>query len=456
MHATRRPLAVITLFAIAAATATWASAQNQLAPDGQLDKEFREAMRTFQKLRSGEQQPAASDKEKVMDPVARYLVYRYASPTLNKNMGKLRTELVEYQVNLALNPEAVKKNGAFREQFGASLAAAFRKLFENDFQEYRYPIVNAAPILVDCARLRSDAFADFLADLIAEQDANKKVSKLSNMHDVIKLYAVRALREYYGECLLRETTKVHGARPIVPQEANADNVTTAAQKKMTRDVRYISALLKFAENRPGVGKLPPEEQEAVRMLRKEAIETLAATQAPLVVHGKKLAEAPIAPLLLRVLSPKSDLDPPPSLAEKVEAAIGVCQIKYKNVPDYQPEVGVYLVGQLLHEFVTAGSKDVGPINNGKPAEMLWRTNAKRLELALKDLAVNAKGNTVESRAKDLDREGVSLLKQLLGVKTIQAANQGQLNAFRKMVTSMRPKTDEAFKDLPASKIQLGD
>src|SRR5947209_8257210 len=103
MHATRRPLAALSLFAMAAATATWASAQNQLAPDAQLQKDHNEAMRVFPKLRSGEQQPAAGDKEKIIDAEARYLVYRFASSTVQtwEKMAQLRRD-IDLQIGGAL------------------------------------------------------------------------------------------------------------------------------------------------------------------------------------------------------------------------------------------------------------------------------------------------------------------------------------------------------------------
>lgn len=461
MHAPRRPIAMLLLFTLFAAVTIRAGAQNQLAGDVDLTNAFRKANLTFPKLRNGELEPKAADKE-AMDAVARYLVYRFASTTAKTwdDMARLRREFVEYQIAPALTPEALKKNGAFRQQFGASLASAFRKLFESDFQEYRFQIINAAPTLIDAAKMRSDAFGDFLAELITDQDAVKG-SKLTNMHDVIKLYALRGLREYYAEVTRSETTKVHQPRPIVPVLVGDEPLGDVTQKTMERNLRYINAVLRFAENRPGAGKRPLEEQDALRVLRREAIETLAATQAPLVAYGKKKVDAPIAALLLRVLSPKSDLEPPPSLAEKVEAAIGVCRMKYKNVDNYQAQLGMYLVGLFLVEFMTEANKDVGPISTGKLPMLPWRADAKRLELALKGMAANAKGRSadgkgpsVEESAKILEK-AVPVLRNYQG-KTLQAVNQGELNTFQKMVMSMKPKSNQVFKDIPEYTIDLGE
>ncbi len=304
--------------------------------------------------------------------------------------------------------------------------------------------------------MRSDAFADFLAELITDGEANK-----GTRHDTIKLYAIRGLREYYapGE----RADKAQPARPIVPVDAD-ELLATPVANKAKRDVRYMNAVLKFAENRPGVAKLPPEEQQAIRILRRAAIETLAATQAPLVTYSKKSAEAPIAPFLLRVLAPKSDLQPAPNLADKVEAAIGIARMKYKKLEAYQPEVGVYLVGQTLAEFMTAENKDVGAVDSPdshKVAAMHWRIDARRLELALKDMVVNAKGRPVEKLARKLQEgaapilDGVAKGRPERGKILLVAINGPQLAQFRKMVTTLRPKSNQVFKDMPKSTIDLG-
>ena len=37
--------------------------------------------------------------------------------------------------------------------------------------------------------------------------------------------------------------------------------------------------------------------------------------------------------------------------ERIEAAIGLCHLKYPNMPEYNKDVAVYLVGLTLLEFV---------------------------------------------------------------------------------------------------------
>jgi hypothetical protein len=447
MHVPRRPFAILLMFAVAAAGTIRLGAQDQLASQNELDSLFYKHNAQFAKLASGQQAPTAADREG-MDAMAKWLVYRFVStpPKSPADMDKLKHAFDTYLITRAAQPEAMKGNKEFVRQFNPILIKRYRDLFDRDFQDYRYPIVNAAPTLVQVAKLRDDAFGDYLAELITKEP---------DKHDVVKFYAVRALREFYapGE---RSTNaeKVQPAKPVVPVQAGAV-LGDATQKKMERDLRYANAVLKFAENRPGAGKLPLEEQEVLRIFRRHAIETLAAMQAPTVVYDKNKIDPPIAPFLLRVLSPYTDLEPAPGLAEKVEAAIGVCQMQYKNVPEYQPELGVYLVGLLVADFMTEANKDVGQIAAGKSPAMHWRLADKRLELALKDLVNNAKGQPVEANAKRLEAAAGPLLKDMGKGKTIQGINPGMLNEFRKMAMSMRPKSNEVFKGMKYT-INLGE
>src|SRR5262249_9230220 len=135
-------------------------------------------------------------------------------------------------------------------------------------------------------------------------------------HDVIKMYAAHGLREYF---------------PVAPL-VEAEDIPDAQLRRKEKEVKYVDALIKFIERKPA-DKLTEPEQNAVRFLRREAIESLAQAQAPMVMLGKDV-EGPIAPTLLKVLAPNSGLDPAPGLAERIEAAIGICELKYSKVPDY--------------------------------------------------------------------------------------------------------------------------
>jgi hypothetical protein len=160
------------------------------------------------------------------------------------------------------------------------------------------------------------------------------------------------------------------------------------------------------------------------------------------VADKVKVEGPIAPLFLRVLSPKSGLDPAPNLAERIEAAIGVCQMKNLEAANYHTELGVYLVARLVSDFGDAYNKDLVDMRANKPAQMLWKVQSKRIELALKDLVKNVKNQPVEPKARQVADEATILIKSM---QSYNQVNQNQLLLFSKMSAALRPSANEVFR-----------
>ena len=380
------------------------------------------------KLKSGQEKPNASDKavKEALDAEASYLVYRFSLPPVYsevnkpneiKGLQKYQKEFTDF-IDQIERAENKKGNREFVRQFSPMLKERLNELLSQDFQVYRIAIVNCAPMLLQAARLKDEAIGNYLADILTERG-----DKGPNMHDVVKLYAARGLREYF---------------PVVTLEAAP--LAAADIKRRDRDVRYVDALVKFID-RKNAGKLSVPEQNGIRFLRREALESLAAAQSAAVLIDNTKVEGPIAPTLLRVLSPKGGLTPEPGLAERIEAAIGVCQLNYAKSPSYHPETGIYLVGGLVKDFATAFNKDLA--KNPKLPEMLWRIQAKRLELGLKDLTKYAKIQPIEPQAKKLADSATPLLKS---IQTFNQVNQNELQAFSKMLATLpRAPADSVYK-----------
>lgn len=413
-----RRLAVATLLvAFPFVFAARVGAQKQFASLKELESDRSKYYPDLSRFKSGQEKPVAADKDK-LDAEAKYLVYRFsAQPPIfgdpNKGMQKYQKDFTDFIQQVVDNQDAWKKNGEFRRQFSPLLVQRFKDILNEDFLENRVTIVNLAPMLPHAARLKDEAIGNYLAEILN-----------SKAHDSIKLYAARGLREQF---------------PVAVVDAGA--VLAAADvKRKDREVKHVDALVGFAL-RPGGDKLSEPEQNAIRYLRREAIESLAHSQAPLVVADKVKVEGPIAPLFLRVLSPKSGLDPAPNLAERVEAAIGVCQMKNLEAANYHTELGVYLVARLVNDLADAYNKDLVDMKT-KPAQMLWKVQSKRLELALKDLAKNVKNQPVEPKARQLVDESTFLLKSM---QSYNQVNQNQLLLYSKMAATLRPSANEVFR-----------
>ena len=56
-------------------------------------------------------------------------------------------------------------------------------------------------------------------------------------------------------------------------------------------------------------------------------------------------EGPVALGLVKVLAKK--IDPEPTLQERLEAASGVCKLRARDIEQYDPAIGIYLVGHRI-------------------------------------------------------------------------------------------------------------
>src|SRR5262249_52373327 len=147
-----------------------------------------------------------------------------------------------------------KVNRDFVHQMGPHFAKAFKAVFDRDFLPNRQGSVNAALMLPALAKLKQEEVGDMLKDLINDP----------KVHDAIKIHTVRALREFF---------------PVKTLD-NADNLKDqkVADKKK-RDLERIAALTAFIERK---WPTPQDKQEldAIHYLRREAIISLAAADAP--------------------------------------------------------------------------------------------------------------------------------------------------------------------------------
>src|SRR5262249_15360068 len=127
------------------------------------------------------------------------------------------------------------------------------------------------------------------------------------------------------------------------------------QEKKARDIARVDTVRAYIERKQTLSEDAPKETwDAVAFLRREAIKTLAEARAPAVevvqdpqanpVEGN----GPVAYGLLRVLA---GLEPPATQAERAEAALGICAMKAGLIDVYQPDLGVYLVGNFIAGFV---------------------------------------------------------------------------------------------------------
>ena len=416
--------------------ATWVLAKDPTPTD--LGKENVEK---FKKIRPGELLPLIKGTRQVQDGdkknielAAQVLVWRVSWPLTPNNNPKVMDE-VRKQFNEEISALLAKQNKgnnkAYRKMFAKYLIGCFKKVFELPFDENRIGCVNAAILLPSLARLNDDEdVGDFLAELI--KDPKK--------HDSIKLYALKGLAAFFP---------AYEWTVIFPKD-NAGNVVSDAQKK--RYIERIKVVTDFLQR-----KWEPKtaDDDAVSFLRRQAIKTLGQAQVPAVEVKNQKVDGSVVGSLLKILDPMNGMTPPPSLQEKIEAAIGICQIKLIPNSLYLPELGIYRVGTLLVEFADAYQKDKRVV--GTIRSIPWKVQGERLTQALK-LQVKNLDNSEPARKKaqvlldtvDPDLKAIKAHLDNLpdDPKALGKVVNGMKPPTRAVFTGIKPEIDKPKNDKP--------
>ncbi len=381
----------------------------------------------FQKrldLISGVRQPSGAEDQKLIDVMARFFVYRvtWLSSKAPGEMEKIHVELERNLISQVLGSGNAKGNKVFVEQLGKELAKRLEEVLALDFTENRTAVLNGALMLPPIAKMRQEYVGDLLAKLL--QDPKR--------HDAVKLYAAKALREFFPARVLT---------------VNDDPKDSRVKDKFKRDTERLNALVGFI-SRPGPAKADEGERDAMRFMRREAIISLANIGVPALSALKKSGEVtgPAAYALLRMLvKGKGAYTPPTALAERVEAAIGLCHLKGpERDTDYDPSVAVYAVGLTFHDFAKSYQEDFvnlaqrkdlkNPKHESKLPTMHWRVQSERFKYAMQDLVGQAKGTPAQANAQTLSKAVALTATTIAGYGSVA----GDLGPLRKTVDALKP------------------
>jgi hypothetical protein len=379
---------------------------------------------------------AVEDKkaaEMVAQACAQYYLYRITHGTMDAH--KVQEKFAEM---IATGGKADNKE--FVNILGPKLVESMKEVLarQQNPKKDAIVIVNAAIMLPTMAKLKQDDVGNYLVEVIAGKDT----------HDVVRLYAIKAIKE-----LMPITVQQDGARlDLERKEQNA---------KRNQDAKHVDALTKFIERPIIVAGLPYGEIEGRRFLRREAIIALAHAGSPAVlavkelIGKKKSPDGMVAPTLLKVLA-NNDMQPPPSVQEKVEAAIGLLNMKYPNMPEYNPDLATYLVGKTLVEFATEYNTDLTNFSDKKrPSYLPWKDDARRLQEAIKK---HAERNPENLSAKELKHyaESPSKMDKRLLDRVIAYENVVVNELSEDVEKKWRPrvKDGKVFKTLTAPEIRL--
>jgi hypothetical protein len=415
----------------------------------QIKKAYNDVDTRRRELNNGNAEAKKAD-QKVAEAVAHWHIYRAA-------IKSEKTDLAQFEFNGEISAILDKKNAntkrAYINLLGPACVSAMKQvLAETDIKLEPTMVIHAAQLLPIMARLKQDDVANYLIQLIEDPKT----------HDVIRLHALKAMKEMMPIRVQLD--------PVIPDrlgntEDYKDNKYQNPQR--AHDARNVNALAKYIERYlPNVQNMPPDDLATLRYLRREAIVALAAAGAPAVTaHEKapKKLDGLVAPTLMKVLA-KNAVQPPTSMNEKIEAAIGLCNMEYPWMTEYRPEIAIHLVGRTLVEFTNEYNKDLPfftlETKGKQPPYIGFKTDGKRFEAALKKLEENAKpdpkvaaaGNPAAVKmASELRQKSKILLDAIV---TYRPADAGRLEDFTRFVEQIRPKSGYPFKTLKSPEIPL--
>jgi hypothetical protein len=395
-----------------------------------IDKYF-----TGEKIASG---PTDKEAVEAATVAAKWFVYRMTWVTAQKALqetgsGDYFPRIVK-EFDRSFMDYAVRsapKNKAFMEIFSKQMIAAEKELMGKEFSDYKIAQINGAVLLPILARYGDEDVGDYLTEMLKD----------AKLHDALKVYALKGLRAFFK---------------VRPPHVDPDRDDEKEARK--RDAARVETVLAYMNRKPN-DNAPPEEVEALRFIRREAIKALAETRVPALAVVKAKVQLPVALTLLSVLAPeKNGLAPSSSLTEKGEAAIGLCRIKGGVFEQYQPDAALYLIGRFLVEFATKYREDAinfgGKVKGERPPLLPWKYYSERLEQGLKELQANIPPQAsaaYRTNLKVLTDHSLPLLGRMKRHDTIDEATP-----LENAVGKMWPNTPALglFQGAPTVQIQL--
>lgn len=417
------------------------SLEAQIREKKEMEKAWGETDKVRSGLLSGEITPQKEHAKAATAMANWYLhrvTWRYADAAKNVTHINIINNDLNTAIATANDKKNFSKNRAFVNNYLApALVESMKEVLALDLKSEPEIVINGAMLLPNIAKLRQDKVTDYLLKLVQDEQGT---------HDAIRVYALRALRENMPIWMQLDTND---------QLLNFENFKDVGQNaRRAHDTKLVDALTKYIERKVSVAGMEPGQIEAVRYLRREAIISLAqsgspavnALEANLARKRPALHQGLVAPTLMKVLV-KGQLSPEPSLSEKIEAALGLCNMKYKDMPEYIPELGVHLVGATLVEFTNEYNKDFVKFAAARAQPYVpFRADANRFKSGLAQLRASAPTKSdAYKHAEQIEKLFVPIYAAMTNAKGYQNINNGPLTLY---VPQTVPKTQgAAFKTL---------
>lgn len=407
-----------------------AQEEGPLAAESDLEQFATQQLRSFSsefKMLQRGQKAATEQDAELIGKAARYYVYYNTLKNRQEEPMALYKRRVEFERDMdsyVLGRDAKDKNAAFRKIYAQELVKCFQKVMERDFMNHRISQVNTGLMFPIVAKLGEKSAGDFFVDLV-------KNSK----HDVPRLLAIKALQVQF------ETEPLKFSQ-------------FAENKERKEQSERVTAILDYVLNSPkGIENAPIEEQNGFRYVRGEAIKALGNAGVPAYALLDKARQGfdgeiltPVAYGLLKVLAKEKDtLNPPPSFAEKFEAAVALCQLRGEDFERYNANLAVKAVGDFLIELSQAYRKDREAFTASAkvklPPRYQWKIMAERMRLALQEFSGKVPPGSPTSKAiRDIAKATNTMLDRMKRHDTIEDPTE-----LRAILRALPPPQPEVYK-----------
>jgi hypothetical protein len=366
-----------------------------------LDDKYRKYSSLLREMFKGTTRVDPNDPQHAdaIDTAARYATYTVYLNHLEGKPGAINKAFGEVEKDI----ESIKKD---REQMQA-LGEVFRdKLRIHAEEVLKYdkakPIhkIHNARILAKAAEMgQGKPLAETLVAMLQDDKQN----------DGVHFWILRGLRTLLAQVQPGQT----------PPLLSKDDETKCA-----------AAILDFLNRKtPPSAGASQEEKDGFLYLRREAVRALAQIRTP--SFNDKVRPALV---LARFAGDDERIQPPPTIDERLEAAIGLARMVSGPNKDYQPDYAAGQVAKSLGVFVQKAEAERSSPDRTKP----WRVGAARLNEALAALKADSGGKD-KYITQVVDR-GTKLLQ---AVERGAQANTNELTWFT--TSQSDPPSRELFK-----------
>lgn len=412
------------------------------AQDGlKLDRPTSADYIAYNNLKYGRTPVAGDAEKKVIDKVVRYHVFQLEDPRYTSPDGQMNNAVREFTDKVILAPSRPEKQDEKRraaaDEIGAVAVGHIEKLVKNPKKIVQ---LNAARLLAEVGRTGYDGTAKLAVALINDEQ----------VPDAVKFYAIQALGNllaYVEDPALPDKSAFKRANRELEHESLKSLINYIAKK------RDLTATAQLATRPDGDGdkndkpapKLDPEQIDAIRYIRREAVRALANSRAHTIRYQEKVVCRP-ALALLRVAA-NDGLVPEASLSERVDALVAFTQL-YPVVRTIDRDIHLdYAAQQFALAIVDIANVQ---LNDPNAVVLPWKFSAARLEdglqkweKAVKDMRLDGADLVAELTA----RAKASVLDAMKSAVPGSPPNPGPLSAWAKEI---KLKKGETLHDEPGT------